>query len=410
MRLRKELIDAGLDHGADDDPVAPGAGGSGRGAVGRGGASDPGAPWSGRPAAEETSEVVVAAFRSSGTERVLADRRDGLGDRHGGGAGVQHRRRPFPGRDRSRAVLEATGVEAWATFMPGGWGVGSSGRGVVGQRVVLLGQAPRLRGAVRTNAARRRDPTDHRAALSPPDHRQGRAVPTDPQEVATSTSPSQPTSPSSKPSSTTFCPHLQPPAAPPGHRPRVTPISRWLTSDSTRRRPAVRPGASRMARRLHDRTGQRNGVVELTRFKIHIGRRMPATTRHRRPIDRQPSQRLRRRPTRPPPRTRPRPAATNPPVDAEEARADPSTVLTCHPCPATYVSPMSRDRTDAIESRLPPRTGARRFRRFRCDDVVVGSPRRGVTPVSAGRCALIPICPPRSGRTNLAPAGRSNVT
>jgi hypothetical protein len=92
VRLRKELIDAGFGPWGDDDPVAPETGCGGRGSVGCRGASHLGATGTGRAATEEAAEVVVATFRSLRSERVLANRRDGLGVRHGGGEGVQHHR------------------------------------------------------------------------------------------------------------------------------------------------------------------------------------------------------------------------------------------------------------------------------------------------------------------------------
>ena len=84
----------------------------------------------------------------------------------------------------SRAVTEATGEEAWTTFCAAAQEWGLPAGDAVGQRAVLLRQAPRLRGAVRSPAPRRRGPPDDRAALPPADHRQGRTVPADAQEVA----------------------------------------------------------------------------------------------------------------------------------------------------------------------------------------------------------------------------------
>ena len=58
---------------------------------------------------------------------------------------------------------EATTDEAWTTFCQAAATLGSAGRGAVGQRAVFLRQAPRLRGAVRSEPPRRRDP--HRSPV-----------------------------------------------------------------------------------------------------------------------------------------------------------------------------------------------------------------------------------------------------
>ena len=54
---------------------------------------------------------------------------------------------------QSRAVLEATSEEAWTTFCAAAQDWGLPSRGAVGQRAVLLRQAERLRGAVRSPTA-----------------------------------------------------------------------------------------------------------------------------------------------------------------------------------------------------------------------------------------------------------------
>ena len=71
------------------------------------------------PTAREATEVVEATLRSASPERVVADRLDGLCDCRSAGPGedLQHRRRPPPGGLRvTNRDPQATSEEAWATF------------------------------------------------------------------------------------------------------------------------------------------------------------------------------------------------------------------------------------------------------------------------------------------------------
>ena len=243
----------------------------------------------------------------------------------------------------SRAVVAASGERGVDHVQRGRPALGVARRRAVGQRPVLLRQAARLRGAVRAAPARRRGATVHRPALPPPDHRQGRTVPTDPQEVAAPPDRSPPTSPSCKPSSTSSV------ASTTIERPhqgigRVTPIEPLaghpVAQPARRRRP--RPD---LAAPTQPQSSSTTASPSSTTS--------PSTSAPNGPAATPPSSSTASTPpcsstaNSSATYASTRPAATSPPDDAAADHADPATYPPdCHPCPATYVSPMFRDRTE----------------------------------------------------------------
>ncbi|MEZ5137295.1 MAG: leucine zipper domain-containing protein [Acidimicrobiales bacterium] len=141
VRKRKELRDAGLDHGATTIQWHHGSRQGGQhGAVGGGGASGAGAARPGRSATEEAAEVVVEALRGSSTQRALADRCHGLGHRDRRRAGVQHHRRPLEGRGPFRGSARSDHRSSVGDVLTGRGRVGTARWGPVRQRAVLLGK------------------------------------------------------------------------------------------------------------------------------------------------------------------------------------------------------------------------------------------------------------------------------
>ena len=156
VRLRKELEDAGLDHGATTIQWHLGrtslGGGSRRWRRCIGCSFVAGLV---EPATEETSEVVVETVRSARAERAVADRRDGLDDRHRVWSGCSTSSMTTRGcviafRGPCTEATERRSVDDVQRGQPTMWGC--PGRGAVRQRVVLLRETPRLRSALRSPA------------------------------------------------------------------------------------------------------------------------------------------------------------------------------------------------------------------------------------------------------------------
>ena len=343
MRLRKELARRRARSWGDDDPVASRSSGRvARGAVGGDDASDPGAAWPGRAAAEEASEVVVARFEAAApNEWWQIDAMDWV-DRDRGGArcstssmttrGCWSRPGPWPKRPAS---------EAWTTFSQA-----ASGGGCRPGCCRTTGCAsPASSAASRCCSKRNLRDVGVRPITGRPYHPQTTGKVERFQQTLKKWLRRQPLAADLaelQAQLDEFC-RIYNYERPHQGIGRVTPISRWhATPARTTRRPPPRPP------RLADPPPPQ--ASSTTHGIVYARAATRSTSASNGPANQPPSssttprQRVHHRPTRPPPQARPHPPlpALRPTTEADHD--DPATSVltvthvprhTCHPCCAT---------------------------------------------------------------------------